>query len=302
MATEEPAARPETKTAETAETPGRRDAQGDSSSPLLFLKSMGRAVGHLFGNWRALVVLLLLYTAMLASLYFFIAVREASLWQVFVTFLLAALVPVLFFIIQVIGVRYVDRGARVGELLRAGVRDFWKLLVVTVPLLLLVWLIAYVFSKFQVGVAPAVTEAGRTAAAGAAGAARTTTASGGDAGLFSWKEVIITTLRFLLLGLVMPLLAIQLWIEAARVGLVRAFKNTGRVVGRALAPGAVIVYAIGLLFFGVIPYFLITMSYSRGGAWTEISLLGARLLLASLFMLFGWLVTIGALSGMRSEG
>jgi hypothetical protein len=263
---------------------------------------MGRAVGRLFGNWRALVVLLLLYTAMLASLYFFIAVREASLWQVFVTFLLAALVPVLFFIIQVIGVRYVDTGARVKELLRAGVRDFWKLLVVTVPLLLLVWLIAYIFSKFQVGVAPAVTEAGRAAAAGAAGAARTTTASGGDAGLFSWKEVIITTLRFLLLGLVMPLLAIQLWIEAAREGLVRAFKHTGRVVGRALAPGAVLVYAIGLLFFGVIPYFLITMSYSRGGAWTEISLLGARLLLASLFMLFGWLITIGALSGMRNEG
>jgi hypothetical protein len=296
MATEEPAARPET---ETVETPGRLDAPDNaSSSPLLFLKSMGRAVGRLFGNWRALLIVLVLYGAMIASLYFFIAVREASLWQVFATFLLAALVTVLFFIIQVIGVRYVDAGVRTRGLLRSGVRDFWKLLVVTVPLLLLVWLIVYIFSKFQVGVVSAVTEAGRAAGAGAA----RTPASGGDAGLFSWKEVIVTTLRFLLLALVMPLLAIQFWIETARVGLIQAFKNTGRVLGRALAPGAVLVYAIGLLFFGVIPYFLITMSYSRGGAWTEISLLGARLLLASLFMLFGWLITIGALSGMRDEG
>ncbi|HEX8139282.1 MAG TPA: hypothetical protein VF544_17095 [Pyrinomonadaceae bacterium] len=295
MATEEPAARPETETVETRSSSSTRSAAVDSASPLLFLKSMGHALGRLFGNWRALVVLLLLYGLMLASLYFFIAVREASLWQVLLTFLLAALVPVLFFIIQVIGVRYVDEGAGAKALLRSGLRDFWKLLVVSLPLLLMVWLIAYVFSKLQVGAAPAVA---------AAGAAARTAASGGEAGagLFSWKEVIITTLRFLLLGLVMPLVAIQFWIEAAREGLAQAFKNAGRVLGRALAPGAVLVYAIGLLFFGVIPYFLITINYSRGGAWTEISLLGARLLLASLFMLCGWLITTGALSRMRDEG
>jgi hypothetical protein len=151
------------------------------------------------------------------------------------------------------------------------------------------WLIAYVFSKFQVGAAPVVA------------ATRPPASGDGAAGLFSWKEVILTTLRFLLLGLVMPLVAIQLWIEAAREGLGRAFKNIGRVVGRALAPGAVLVYAIGLLFFGVIPYFLITIYYSRGGAWTQVSLLGARLLLASLSILFGWLVTTGALSRARMK-
>jgi hypothetical protein len=296
MATEEPAARPETETVETRPSSSTHSAPGDSASPLLFLKSMGHALGRLFGNWRALLIVLLLYGLMLASLYFFIAVREASLWQVLLTFLLAALVPVLFFIIQVIGVRYVDEGAGAKALLGWALRDFWKLLVVSLPLLLLVWLIAYVFSKFQVGAATAV------AAAGGA-AARTAASGGGDAGagLFSWKEVIVTTLRFLLLGLVMPLVAIQLWIEAAREGLARALKNAGRVVGRALAPGAVLVYATGLLFFGVIPYFLITINYSRGGAWTEISLLGARLLLASLFMLFGWLVTTGALSRARMK-
>lgn len=296
MATEEPALGPEPEAVET-ETRTSSAVGPGSSSPLLFLASMGRAAGRLFRNWRALLVLLLFYGVMLAALYLFIAVREASLWQVFVTFLLAALVPVLFFIIQVIGIRYVETGAGTKELLRWGVRDFWKLLVVTVPLLLVVWLIAYIFSKFQVDGAAAVVEAGRAAATGAA---RTPARSGG-AELFSWKEVILTTLRFLLLGLVMPLLAIQLWIEAAYRGPGGALRGIKRVLARALTPGAVLVYAIGLLFFGVIPYFLITINYSRGGVWTEISLLAARLLLASLFMLFGWLVTVGALSGMRDE-
>ncbi len=293
MATDERAATPEPQTVET--DTGRPAADLGPASPLLYLKSMGRALGRLVTNWRALLLILLLYAALVASLYFFIAVREASLWQVFVTFLLAVLVPVLFFILQVIGVRYVEDGARMRDLLRWGVRDFWKLLVVTVPVLLLFWLLAYIFSKFQVGGAAAVAEAGRAAGGAAAtGAARTSAPSASE--LFSWKEVVVTTLRFIILGLVMPLLGAHLWIAVARRGLKDTLRNIGRVLGGALAPGAVLVYAIGLLLFVVDPYFLITMNYSRGGAWAEISLLGARLVLASLFMLFGWLITLGALS------
>jgi hypothetical protein len=300
MATDERAATPEPAPVETErDAPARQDTAG--SAPLLFLGGMLHAVRRLFGNWRALLVLLVLYGALLASLYFFIAVREASLWQVFLTFLLAVLAPVLFFIIQVIGVRYAEDGVKTKDLLRWGVRDFWKLLVVTVPLLLIVWLLAYIFSKFQVDAASAVSEAAR---AGAATAGTTRTNARGAAELFSWKEVIITTLRFLLLCLVMPLLAIRIWIETARGGLRDTLRNIRRVLGLALAPGAVLVYAVGLLLFGVIPYFLITMNYSRGGAWTQLSLLGARLLLASLFILFGWLITLGALSraGRKAEG
>jgi hypothetical protein len=288
MATNEDAARPEVERLKT----DREDALASeqTSSPLYGLKAMGIAARRLFLNWRALLTLLLLYAVMLTSLYFFIAVREASVWQVLVTFLLAALIPVIFFVIQTIGVRYVESGVRTKDLLRWSMRDFWKLLVATVPLLLLAWLLFYLFGKFQVNVPAAATTAGANAAAARPAAVPTA------AELFSWKEVVLTTLRFLIFGLVLPLLAIHLWIAAARRGLKGAFRNAGRVLAGALAPGAVLVYTIGLLLFGVIPYFLITTTYSKGGAWTQLSLLGTRLLVASLFMLFGWLITLGALS------
>ncbi|MBA3806331.1 MAG: hypothetical protein H0X14_11550, partial [Acidobacteria bacterium] len=155
MATNEDAATPEPERAKK-ETPEAFTASDQAtSSPLSGLRATGRAARMLFGNWRALLILLLLYAALNASLYFFIAVREASVWQVLATFLLALIAPVLFFIIQTIGVRYVEDDARTRDLLRWSVRDFWKLLVVTVPVILLAWLIAYLFSKFQVA-APAV--------------------------------------------------------------------------------------------------------------------------------------------------
>jgi hypothetical protein len=293
MATNEDAARPQPERLKT----DREDANASeqASSPLRGLKAIGTAARRLFLNWRALLTLMLLYAVMLTSLYFFIAVREASVWQVLVTFLLAALIPSLFFVIQAIGVRYVESDVRTKDLLRWSVRDFWKLLVVTVPLLLLAWLLACLFSKFQVNVPAIATGAGANAAAARPAAVPTA------AELFSWKEVVLTTLRFLIFGLVLPLLTIHLWIAAARRGLKGAFRNAGRVLAGALTPGAVLVYTIGLLLFGIIPYFLITTTYTRGGAWTQLTLLGARLLAASLFMLFGWLVTLGALSIISPE-
>lgn len=297
MATNEDAATPaEPERANKQTTEAHTTAPDQATSqPLSALRATARAARMLFGNWRVLLLLLLLYGALIASLYFFIAVREASVWQVLATFLLAIIAPVLFFIIQTIGVRYVER-VRTRDLLRWSVRDFWKLFVVTVPVLLLLWLIAYLFGKFQVAAPAVVSDA---ASAGAAAAARPPARTASEA--FSWKEVILTTLRFLILGLVLPLVAIHLWIAAARRGLADAFRTIKSVLAAALAPGAVLIYGIGLLLFGVIPYFLITANFSRGGAWTEISLLGGRLLLASLFMLCGWIITVGALSILSPE-
>jgi hypothetical protein len=297
MATNEDEAAPQPTSVPTR-TGDASHASAQAANGFLPLKAMGSAARRLFGNWRALIVLLVLYFALVASLYLFIAVREARLWQVLATFLLAALALVLFFIIQAMGTRYVENSSQTKELLRWSVRNFWKLLVVTLPVVLLAWLIAYLFGKFHVDAAAAVSEAGR---AGAGAAAARTTAPRAATEVFSWKEVIISTLRFLILWLILPLLAIHLWIAAARRGPGGAFRTIKRVLAQALAPGAVMIYALGLLIFGVIPYFLITTNFSRGGAWTEITLLGARLLLAALFIIFGWLVTLGALSILSPE-
>jgi hypothetical protein len=294
MATNEDAATPQPESVKTETNAAA--ASDQSSSPLFAFRAVGRAIRRLFGNWRALFLLLLLYAAFVASLYFFISIREASIWQVLVTFLLAVLTPALFFIIQAMGTRYVESGVRTKELLRWSVRSFWKLLVVTLPVLLLAWLIAYLFGKFQPDVS-AVSEAGRAAAAAAG---RPVTALS-TTETFSWKEVIITTLRALILYLILPLVAIHLWIAASRHSLGEVFRNLKGVLARALAPGAALAYTIGLLIFGVIPYFIITTKFVRGGAWSEISLLVTRLVLAALFMLIGWLITLGALSIIYSK-
>src|SRR4051812_42004201 len=110
MATNEDAATPavEPERAPEKKTESLASDEAPPSSPLQGLRATGRATRRLFGNWRALFILLLLYAALIASLYFFIAVREASIWQVLATFLLAIIAPVLFFIIQTIGIRYVE--------------------------------------------------------------------------------------------------------------------------------------------------------------------------------------------------
>jgi hypothetical protein len=298
MATNEDAA---TREVESAETPERdaTEASGQSPSGVLQLKAMWRAATRLFANWRALILLLILYSALIAALYFFIAVREARVWQVFLTFLLALVAPILFFIIQAVGTRYVERDAGARELFVWAARNFWKLLVVTVPVLLLAWLVAYLFGKFQMDATAAVAEAGRTVGAEAEAARPAAARAAVD--LFSWKEVILSTLRFLTLYLILPLVAIHLWIAAARHGMGGAFRNVKDVLASALRPGSVLVYFLGLLLFGVIPYLLITVNFFVGGTWREIIVLGVRLALAALFILFGWLITLGALSILSRE-
>jgi hypothetical protein len=93
---------------------------------------------------------------------------------------------------------------------------------------------------------------------------------------------IITTLRYLLIAVVAPLLAIQLWI--------------GTSLRKAFAPQSVFVYALGFLIFAVAPYFLIIKTIPTERAWLELSLLLLRLSTAAVLILLGWVTTVGAIS------
>ena len=92
----------------------------------------------------------------------------------------------------------------------------------------------------------------------------------------------VTTLRYLLIGVFAPLLAIQLWI--------------GTSLRRAFAPQPVFVYALGFLIFAVAPYFLIIKTIPTERAWLELSLLLLRLSTAAVLILLGWVTTVGAIS------
>lgn len=259
-------------------------------------QALASALRELSRHWGALLILLVLYLAMLGAIYLFFVTREATIGQLLLSLLLVLAAPFLFLIIQTMAARYGASDGRALKLLGGSLRDFWKLLVISLPLILIGVLAVYLVAKFGVAApAAAVREAARTVPAPPRPAVP-------KAQPVHWQSVAITTLQYLLFCLVLPLAAIHLWIGAARDGLKQAVKGSARILGRAFAPQAVVTYAIGFVFFAVVPYFLIVTKTSAAAAWLDVALLGSRLALAALFSLVGWVVTVGALGRLGVEG
>lgn len=107
---------------------------------------------------------------------------------------------------------------------------------------------------------------------------------------------IATTLRYLLVAVVGPLFAIQLWIVTSNNGLLSVVKSLRSVFSKALAPHSVFVYACGFLIFAVAPYLLLRTTISTERAWLELSVLTVRLAASATLMLVGWVTTVGAIS------
>jgi hypothetical protein len=260
------------------------------------VSAMTTATRRLIGNWRALITFVGLYVALLLVLYLFFTTREASIGQLLLTLLTAIAAPVLFFVLQTLGISYTAREASLGVLLKQSLRQWWRLILISLPLLLLAWLIAYLLGQLELQVPAAMREAARTTVGTSRPPSRDTTLP------IQWLGVVVTALRFLLLYLALPLATIHLWIVTAREGLGAAIRGVGRSLARAFAPRAVLIYACGLVVFGVIPYFLIFTKTPVSRWWLEVTLLGARLALALLFILFGWVITLGALASPATEG
>ena len=249
---------------------------------------------QLIHNWRVLLVLFVLYLAMLGAGYQFFVTREATLGQLLLSSLLALAVPILFLIIQTIAARRNQENQQPAALLGGALRDFWKLLVIAVPLILIAVLASYLFGKVASNApATAIREVVRSLPAPPRAVAPKPQP-------VHWQAVAITTLQYLLFFLILPLAAIHLWIATAREELKQAFKRSARILARAFSPQAVVTYAIGFLFFAVVPYFLVVTRTPAGTAWLDAGLLVTRLLLAVASSLIGWVATVGAL-GELSE-
>lgn len=110
--------------------------------------------------------------------------------------------------------------------------------------------------------------------------------------VFAVYKLNLTTLRYLLVAVVAPLLAIQLWIATSN----KSLRRLGQVLSKTFAPHSVLVYACGFLIFAVAPYLLLRKSISTERAWLEISLLTVRLALSATLTLVGWVTTVGAIS------
>ena len=116
-----------------------------------------------------------------------------------------------------------------------------------------------------------------------------------------WSQVILNAIRYLSLGLVLPLIAIHLWNASVGNDLRATIRATKDLIVGAFAPHSVLIYAAGFVVFGVLPYLLLFKSMPAGRAWIEITFFVARLILVFVLTLFGWVVTMSALAISASE-
>ncbi len=253
---------------------------------------IGTTARDFFRGWRAAAVFNLLYAALLVALYLFVLTKESSVWQLVLTALLATAAPILFFLIQAAGaIRYTRDEARPLALLAGSLKTFWKLILISIPVILLAVLAVYLLNKLQAHFPlPAPPEPPHPALVPLHGPAQKPPIP------FSWTTVLLSSLRVLILGVVLPLAAIHLWIAIARDGLLSTLKKGLRVLGRAFSAQSVLIYAIGLVVFGLMPYFLIFTRTPLKNNWAELALFGLRLALAFIFTLSGWIITLGALA------
>ena len=119
-----------------------------------------------------------------------------------------------------------------------------------------------------------------------------------------WPTLWFATARCLLFGVALPLLTIHLWIEVAGHELRAMFaggaksilKRLGNVCARAFQSDSVFTYALGLIVFVLVPYALLFVPITIKGNKTEFAFFVVRLLLVFVFTLFGWIVTVNALA------
>ncbi len=253
------------------------------------MRSLWQSTSSLFSQRAALAIFAGLYVLLLATLYGFIAVREAKIWQVLLTLLFVALIPLLFFLLQAVIINF----ARNGKIDWAVAwRDSTKLALVTVPVILLGLGIMWLLNRWQRHFpapqfhAPAFDPSGKPLVVAAP---------------LHRPAVLFAALRALLFGVMLPLLLIHLWLGVAGQNLVvflREFfsRKAGRILAAALSPKSVLTYAAGLVLFALIPYALLFVRVKIPGNKSEFAVFTARLLLVFFFILLGWLITLTTFS------
>ena len=249
----------------------------------------------LLTNPRALAIFAALYALLLATLYWFIATREATLWQVIITLVGLVVIPAEFFILQA---AILDQARDSSFRWRAILIDALKILVVTIPILIIAYVLWYLLNKWQAHyLAPPRVLVFNTP-------------HGPPAPLPThWPTLIFATLRCLLFGIAFPLATIHKWIEVTRNDVKTLFaggpkgflKRIGRGCAHAFSSNSVLTYALGLVFFVLIPYALLFVPLTIKGNKTEFAVFVLRLVLVFVFTLFGWIVTVGALAKLPRE-
>jgi hypothetical protein len=256
------------------------------------LKLWFSTIAKLFASPSALLVFATIYVFLLVAAYIFISIREATIWQVLVTYALMILIPIAFFTLQA---AIIDRAIEQKLRWRVILIDALKFFVVCIPVLLVVWLLSILLNKIAARYpAPVVALLATNQA--------NPTATPPPTPPLHWPSLIFSTLRFVLWGVAFPLATIHLWIAVAG-GELRAlfgngakvfFKRIGSELARAFSPDSVLLYGLGLIVFFVLPYVLLVPTFTVNGNKREFAVFVLRLLLSFVFSLIGWVWTLTA--------
>ncbi len=232
-----------------------------------------------------LAILAALYALLLATLYLFLRVREATVWQVALTLFLLVLIPLEFFVLQ----SAILQHARTEKFAwRPMIRDAIKLAVTTIPTILLGYALYYLLNKWQ-------------AHYPAPDALLVTSDTKAGPAPLHWPTLLFATLRCFLFGIALPLATIHLWIEIAGRDLRATFgggaaKRFGNAFVRALAFDSVLTYVLGLIVFFLVPYAILFLPHQFKGNKTDFAFFVLRLVLVYAFTLIGWTVTVATLA------
>ena len=258
------------------------------------LKLWFRSIATTFANPGALLVFAIIYAFVLVASYIFISIREATISQVLVTYGLMILIPIGFFTLQASVIdRVLDQKFR----WRVILIDALKFLAVTIPVLLVAWLLFYLLNKISARYPAPIVQAPPPPVHQAVPAPLPPPP-------LHWPSLIFSTLRFVLLGAALPLATIHLWIAVAGGGFRTLFgdgpksffKRIGLALARTFSSDSVAIYGLGLIIFFVLPYVILVPVFRIGGNKTEFAVFGLRLLFAFLFSLIGWVSTLTALA------
>ena len=263
------------------------------------LKLWLNTIATMIANFGALLVFAIIYAFLLVAFYIFIWIREATILQVFVTYALMIVIPIGFFIMQASIInRALDQKLR----WRVILIDTLKFIVVFILVLLVAGLLYYLLNKISARYPAPVVEI-PSASARAKQATPPTTPP------LHWPSLFFGTLRFVLAGVAFPLATIHLWIAVAGGGLRTLFsdgaksffKRIGSALARAFSPDSVLIYALGLIIFFVLPYVILVPIFRINSNKMEFAVFGLRLLLSFLFSLIGWVLTLSTFARAVSD-
>jgi len=245
------------------------------------------ATRELFLHWRGLAIVAGLYLLLLAGLYLFITTKEATRTQLALTLVLSIAAPMLFFTLQTATAKFWTTKSG-GKLIVNSLLNSWKLLLVTIPVVGISVLVIYGLNKLQ----------GRfdVSNAGALVNVYALQPPTQAPRQLHWGTVAITTARYLLLGVVTPLMLMHLWICTTRDGLRKSVRRAISQLKQTFATSSVLIYIAGFLVFAAVPYFLLNHKTTSTRPWLELGLFTTKLIAVFCLTLFGWLITVRALS------